>query len=100
MNNTVKRTEGAGEKLVGKIKGAVGTVIGSEKMQAEGKAKELKGSAKEESAKAAERVKGKVEEVGGAVKKRVGAVIDNQQMQVEGKVKEFKGEARQQANRR
>ena len=99
MSNMSNRGEGAAEKLGGKIKRAVGKLIGNEQMQAEGTAKEVKGAAKEETAKAAERNKGKVEEVAGAVKNRVGAVIDNEQMQAEGKVKELKGEARQKANR-
>lgn len=99
MSNASKRSEGAAEKLGGKLKGAVGAVIGNEQMEAEGRAKELKGQAKENAAKAAERSKGKVEEVSGAVKNRVGAVIDNEQMQAEGKAKELKGQARQKANR-
>ena len=69
-----------------------------EQMEAEGRAKELKGEAKQESAKAAGRAEGKVNEVVGAVKNRVGAVIGNEQMQAEGKVKELKGEAKQKAN--
>jgi uncharacterized protein YjbJ (UPF0337 family) len=99
MSNASKRGEGAAEKLGGKIKRSIGKLIGNEQMQAEGRAKELKGTAKVESAKAAERAKGQAEEVAGAVKNRVGAVIDNEQMQVEGKAKELKGEARQKANR-
>ena len=99
MSNASKRSEGAAEKLGGKLKRAVGSAIGNEQMEAEGRAKELKGHTKVESAKAAERSKGKLEEVAGAVKNRVGAVIDNEQMQAEGKVKELKGEARQKANR-
>jgi len=99
MSNASKRSEGTAEKLGGKLKHAVGAVIGNEQMEAEGRAKELKGAAKEEAAKAAERTKGKVEEVAGAVKNRVGAVIDNEQMQAEGKVKELQGQARQKANR-
>jgi len=99
MSNASKRSEGAAEKLGGKLKGAVGKVIGNEQMEAEGRAKELKGASKEETAKAAERAKGKFEKVAGAVKNRVGAVIDDEQMQAEGKVKELKGEARQKANR-
>jgi uncharacterized protein YjbJ (UPF0337 family) len=93
------RGEGAAEQIGGKIKHGIGKAIGNEQMQAEGKAKELKGEAREESAKAEERGKGKVEEVTGAVKNRVGAVIDNEQMQAEGKARELKGEARQKANR-
>jgi len=99
MSNASKRSEGAAEKLGGKLKRAVGSVVGNEQLEAEGRAKELKGNAKVESAKAAERSKGKVEEVTGAIKNRVGAVIDNEQMQAEGKVKELKGQARQKTNR-
>ena len=85
MSNASKRGEGAAEELGGKIKGTIGKVIGNEQMEAEGKAKELKGEGKQEAAKGAERTKGAVEEAVGAVKNRVGAVIDNQQMQAEGK---------------
>jgi uncharacterized protein YjbJ (UPF0337 family) len=99
MSNASKRSEGAAEKVGGKIKGTVGKLINNEQMEAEGKVKEAKGRAKEESAKAAERGKGKVEEVTGAIKNRVGAVIDNEQMQAEGKLKEIKGQARQRGNR-
>lgn len=99
MNNANKRSEGAAEKLGGKIKGTIGKLIDNEQMEAEGKLKELKGETKEESAKSAERSKGKVEEVAGAVKNRVGHAIDNEQMQAEGKLKELTGEARQRANR-
>ncbi len=99
MSNASKRSEGAAEKLGGKIKGTIGKLIDNEQMEAEGKAKELKGTAKEEAAKGAERTKGKVEEVTGAIKNRVGHVIDNEQMQAEGKVKELTGQARQKANK-
>lgn len=99
MSNASKRSEGAAEKLGGKIKGGVGKLIGNEQMEAEGAAREAQGRSKEEAAKAAERGKGKVEQVTGAIKNRVGAVIDNEQMQAEGKVRELKGQARQRANR-
>lgn len=98
MGNVANRGEGVAEQVGGKIKAGVGKLIGNEQMEAEGRAKELKGEAREEAAKAGERSKGAVEEVVGAVKNRVGAVIDNEQMQVEGKAKELKGEARQKAN--
>ncbi len=99
MSNTSKRGEGVAEEFGGKIKEAVGKVVGSERMQAEGRANKLKGQAKQDSAKTAERVKGKLEEVTGAVENRVGAVIDNDRMKVEGRQKERKGETRQKANR-
>ena len=87
------------KSLAARSRETVGKVIGNEQMEAEGEAKELKGQAKQEAAKAAERVKGKVEETVGAVKNRVGAVIGNEQMQAEGKVKELTGEGRQNTNR-
>jgi len=99
MSNASSRAKGAVEELGGKIKGTVGKVIGNEQMEAEGKAKELKGQARQEVAKAGERATGAIEEVVGAVKNRVGAVIDNGQMQAEGKAKELKGRARQAANK-
>jgi uncharacterized protein YjbJ (UPF0337 family) len=99
MNNARKRSEGAAEKLGGKIKGGIGRLVGNERMAAVGEDREARGRAKEESAKAAERRKGKVEEVTGVVKNRVGAALDKPQMQAEGKVRELKGQARQRVNR-
>lgn len=99
MSNASKRGEGAAEKLGGKVEGAVGKAIGNEQMEAEGRAKELKGAAKQKAAKAGERAKGKKEKALGAVKNRVGAAIGNEQMQAEGKGKELQGEARKKANR-
>ena len=94
------RNEGKGEEIGGKIKAGVGKLIGNEQMEAEGRAHELKGKAKQEAAKSAERTKGKVQEAAGAVKNRVGAVLDNGRMEAEGRAKELEGEARQERNRR
>ena len=99
MSNASKQSDDAAEKMGGKIKGAVGAFMGNEQMEAEGKAQELSGEAKQKAAKAAERGKGKLEEVAGTVKNRVGAVIDDEKMQVKGRVKELEGQARQKANR-
>jgi len=99
MSNQSQRSEGVAEKLGGKIKKSIGRVVGNDRMEAEGRAKEIKGTVREETAKSAERGKGKVEEIAGAVKNRIGRVIDNEQMAVEGRVKELKGEARQKANK-
>jgi uncharacterized protein YjbJ (UPF0337 family) len=98
MSSESNKGQGVAQQVGGKIKQAVGKVIGNEQMVTEGKAKEVEGKARVEGAKAAERSKGKVEETVGTVKNRVGAVIDNEQMEAEGKVAELKGEARQKAN--
>ena len=50
MSNTSKRIEGAAEELGGKIKKGVGQLIDNEQMEAEGRATELKGEAKQEAA--------------------------------------------------
>ena len=47
MSNTSKRIEGAAEQVGGTIKKGVGNLIGNEQMEAEGKAKELKGQARQ-----------------------------------------------------
>ena len=99
MSIESKRGEGAAEELGGKIKKVAGQVLGNEQMEAEGRAKEAAGEAKQEGAKAAGRAEGKIEELAGAVKNRVGQVIDNEQMAAEGKVKELEGEAKQKANK-
>ncbi|CAN5563220.1 hypothetical protein BH11MYX1_BH11MYX1_54120 [soil metagenome] len=98
MSNQGKRLEGAADELVGKVKAGIGSVIGNEQMQAEGRAKELQGEAMQEAAKAAERTKGTVEQVVGTVKHKVGSLIGNEQMEVEGKAEELQGEARKKAN--
>jgi len=98
MSNQSKRAEGAAEEIGGKIKGGVGKLVGSERMQAERKARELEGKAKQEAAKAAERAKGGVEQAVGAVKNRVGAVIDNERLEAEGRAQELRGEDRKNAN--
>jgi len=94
------RVEGALEEAGGNIKQGVGKLIGNEQMQAEGKAHELKGKAKQEAAKGAERTKGKVQEAVGAAKGGLGSALDNEQMEAEGRAKELEGKARQALNRK
>ena len=47
MSTESKRGEGAAEELGGKVKKVAGQVLGNEQMQVEGKAKELKGEARQ-----------------------------------------------------
>ena len=98
MTNSDDRAKGKMEELGGKVKSGVGSAIGNEQMEAEGRATELKGETRQESAKAAERGKGAMEELGGKVKSGVGSAIDNEQMEAEGRADELKGNARQRAN--
>ena len=65
---TDERIKGKAEETKGKVKSAVGDLIGNEKLQAEGKAEELEGQARQEVAKATEQVKCAVQEIKGQVK--------------------------------
>lgn len=94
------RNEGKGEEVGGKIKAGVGKLIGNEQMEAEGRATELKGKAKQAAARNAERTKGQVQEVVGAAKNRVGAILNDEQMEAEGRATELAGEKRKEANRK
>lgn len=95
MSNASKRVEGAAEELSGKIKTTFGKAIGNERMVAAGKARELKGQAKQQAAKAVARGKGVVEEAAGAAKSRVGAALDNEKTEAAAKAKELKAQVRQ-----
>lgn len=98
MGTVAERGKGMAEQVGGKIEQGVGKVVGSEKMQAEGKTTELKGEAREEAAKAAARTKATAEEAGGAIEKGIGTVVGSEKMKAEGAAKQEKGEARHKAN--
>ncbi|AGP33604.1 general stress protein CsbD [Sorangium cellulosum] len=98
MSNESDRNEGAAEEMGGKLKKGLGKLLGDEQMEAEGRAKELKGRVEQEDAKADERARGALEEAAGAIKNRIGKLVDNEQMAAEGKAKELRGENRQKAN--
>ena len=99
MSSESKRGEGAIEELGGKIKAGVGKLIGNEQMELEGRAKQLKGAAKQEGAKAAARTKGKVDELVGKAKDGAGILLDDEELEAEGRAQEALGKARQELNR-
>ena len=47
MSNESKRAEGVAQEIGGKVKAGVGALIGNEQMEAEGRARELKGEARQ-----------------------------------------------------
>jgi uncharacterized protein YjbJ (UPF0337 family) len=93
------RAKGKLDELAGKAKAAVGKAMGNEQMQAEGRARQLKGKTTQEVVKAGERVRGAVEEVAGRAKKKLGTLIENEQMQAEGALTQLKGKTRQRVNK-
>jgi uncharacterized protein YjbJ (UPF0337 family) len=94
MGNKAKRARGVVEEIAGKLKKTAGRIVGSERVEVEGRAVELGGKSRQDAAKASERTKGAIQQVGGTVKKKLGQLIDNQQMELEGKAKELEGKAR------
>jgi uncharacterized protein YjbJ (UPF0337 family) len=95
MSNQDRKEEGRLEQIGGKIKRAIGSLFGSERLRAEGEVQQLRGEARESGAKA----KGVVEEIGGKIKNRVGAFVGERKLQSEGRAKEVQGEQRQVENR-
>jgi uncharacterized protein YjbJ (UPF0337 family) len=87
------------KELGGRIKEAVGHLLGRERMHAEGRAEELRGRADVETGKVAERAEGAVQEAAGSVKHDVGDVISSGRMAAEGRAKEIEGQVRQHINR-
>jgi uncharacterized protein YjbJ (UPF0337 family) len=96
--NLIDKGEGTARELGGKLEKGVGTLLGDEKMEVEGRLQERAGFLQKEDAKTRERIKGKAEEITGAVKNRVGSVLGDDEMAIKGKAREIKGEARQAAN--
>lgn len=99
MSNIDRKNEGKLEQVGGKIKGAIGAVVGNERLKAEGEAQQARGEVRKETAKAAERTEGALQELGGKIKNRVGALVGDKKLQTEGRVKEITGEERQRENR-
>jgi uncharacterized protein YjbJ (UPF0337 family) len=99
MNNQNEKSEGTAQKLGGKLKKGIGRLLGNRRLEAKGRATELKGGARVDAAKSRERARGKAEGLIGAAKNRLGQVIGNERMIAQGKAKELKGEARQKTNK-
>ena len=98
MTNVSKRTKGAAKELGGKLQKKIGDVIGSKRMQAEGRASELAGRGEKERAKTRERIVGAVEETAGEIQRRVGKVLDDVVMEGKGLARRATGRVRKKAN--
>ena len=99
MSNASKRAAGTAKELHGKVQKSVGKLVGSERLEAEGRVRELAGRAEKESAKGRERIKGAIEQVTGRVESAVGELVDDPETRVRGQLRKAKGKARQATNR-
>jgi uncharacterized protein YjbJ (UPF0337 family) len=97
MGNTAKRGKGAAKQLGGKAERKVGRLVGSERMQARGLARELKGAAEKEGAKARERFAGRIEEARGSLERKV-APLAEKAVKAVGSTRRAKGRLRQRLN--
>ncbi len=97
-DNNTNRAKGKLEEIGGTIQKNVGHALGNEKMEIKGAAHEIKGEARQEAAKAGERIKGAVETVVGQVKAGVGKAVGNDRLHAKGKIEEMKGKARKDLN--
>lgn len=98
MSNVTKRTKGAAKELGGKVVKKIGRAIGSDRIEAEGRASELEGRDEKERAKTRERIKGAVEETAGEIQRRAGRILDDEVMEGKGRVRKTTGRVRKKAN--
>lgn len=97
MGNAAKRGKGAAKQLGGKAERKVGRVVGSERMQLRGRARELEGAAEKEGAKARERIAGRLEEARGSLERKA-APLAERAVNAIGTARRAKGRLRQKLN--
>ena len=71
MGSTGDKIKGVANEAVGNIKQGVGKIVGSDKMQADGKAQEVKGEAQKAMGDAKDAVKNTADKVNDAIKKNL-----------------------------
>ncbi len=98
MGENRERAGGMADQFAGKVKQGVGSLTGNEQVEAEGRAQELRGESRQETAETVGTARGMGEEAKGNIKQGAGNLLDNEQMQAEGQVEELKGKARQTFN--
>jgi uncharacterized protein YjbJ (UPF0337 family) len=100
MSDKTVRLQGKLEGIRGTLEKAVGHLIGDERIEVAGRARELDGQAHQERAKARERLKGAIEEAAGAIEQKVGHLLENEGLVAAGKLVEVTGKARQASNKK
>ena len=95
MGHTDDKLKGAANEAMGNLKQGVGDLTDNERLQAEGRAQELKGEGQQRAAEAAQHAEGVLDETSGNIKQGIGKAFDDEQLQAEGKAQELKGEAKQ-----
>lgn len=71
MGSTSDKVKGKANEAAGNIKQGVGKLVGSERMQAEGKAQELKGEGQQAIGKAKDAIKDGVDKAAAAVHRKI-----------------------------
>lgn len=92
------RTEAKKDQFVGNVKENVGSAVGNESLEAEGKTQNNAGAIQETAATVQGYVTGAVDQVAGAVKGAYNALTGDTTAEAENKVQEKKGEAQKAFN--
>jgi uncharacterized protein YjbJ (UPF0337 family) len=71
MGSTSDKIKGAANEAIGNMKQGVGKVVGSDKMQAEGKMQEIKGEAQQALGKTKDAVKDAADKTADAINKKL-----------------------------
>jgi uncharacterized protein YjbJ (UPF0337 family) len=95
---TMQRGRGLAKEVAGKVQKSAGRLVGSERNEAEGRARELAGRDERQSAEKKERAKGRVEEFAGRVQEKVGRAVGDDETEVKGSLRRAKGRLRRKAN--
>ncbi|CAG8653007.1 4212_t:CDS:2 [Ambispora leptoticha] len=87
-----ERIKGNAEYVAGATKETLGSMVGSERMKAEGAAAKTEGASRVDAAKTGKRTEGKAEELKGNVKETTGNLTGSNQMQAEGQTDQSTGQ--------
>jgi len=92
------KTSGNANSITGAIKQNVGSLLGNERMQAEGASTRAQGNAEYKGAQAQGYTEGALDSTGGSIKKNIGAALGNESMRAGGASTEAKGDAKKSWN--
>lgn len=98
MSENKERAKGKLDEAIGNVKQGAGNLTGNERLEAEGRAQELGGEARQDAAKTVGTAKGMAEEARGNLKQGLGNLTDNERLEAEGRADELRGESRQKFN--
>ena len=98
MDENKMRGEGKLQEIGGSIKETAGEVLGSERLETEGRGDKYEGQDRQDVARGIGQVKGAGEELKGSVKEGLGKLTGDDSTRLEGEADQLKGQARRELN--